>query len=325
MSLQPLPPNPCLVAILLIVRTTSEPCIVFHYPPRPGEDNSPFKGIFRKDGEESSTSSSDSESEDSTAEMAKLNNKEEGQKRYSPPDAEETGSGSPVKSGGVSQDQKKLQWNDLFGLQSVLLAKLLCPAASCHKKRFEVGLNDNVLLGWPVFARLDGTWKKARKSRRSSSRSKITVEKVKGNSKELVGHKLSVSGTDEASDNSQPMTAVESQSEKDRDGEVQEEQQIPETSVRSKAKAKVHKRYSDAGNSAPKTDKPLAMFNVVFVLKPPPLEYHLRLREMYDNVVKKFGKALRWEQARSNFVARESALIFSLTKHMNSPGGKSSV
>ena len=325
MSLQPLPPNPCLVAIILVVRTTSEPCIVFHYPPRPGEDNSPFKGIFTKDGEGSSTSSSDSESEDSTAEMPKLSNKDEGQNRYSPPDADETGSGSPEKSGGLSQNRKKLQWNDMFGLQSVLLAKLLCPAASCHKKRFEVGLNDNVFLGWPVFARLDGSWKKARKPRRSSSRSKMTAEKVKPNPKELVGHKLSVSGTDDDSDNSRPVSAVESQSEKDRDGEVREEPQTSETNVRSKAKAKAHKRLSDAGTSAPKTDKPLVMFNVVFVLKPPPLEYHLRLREMYNNVVKKFGKALRWEQARSNFVARESALIYSVTKHMNNSGGKSSV
>ena len=257
--------------------------------------------------------------------MPKLNNKDEGQKGYSPPDAEETASGSPEKSGGLSQGQKKLQWNDIFGLQSVLLAKLLCPAASCHKKRFEVGLNGNVFLGWPVFARLDGSWRKARKSRRSSSRSKINAEKVKGNPKELIGHKLSVSGTDDDSDNSRPMTAVESQSENDRDGEVREEPQTSETSVRSKAKAKAHKKFGDAGTSAPKTDKPLVMFNVVFVLKPPPLEYHLRLKEMYDNVVKKFGKALRWEQARSNFVARESALIYSLTKHMNNSGGKSLV
>ena len=325
MSLQPLPPNPCLVAILLVARATSEPCIVFHYPPRPGEDNSVFKGIFRQDGEESSTSLSDSESEDSTAEVPKLNNKDGGLKGYSPPDAEETGSGSPEKSGGLSHDQKKLQWNDLFGVQSVLLAKLLCPAASGHKKRFEVGLNDNVFLGWPVFARSDGTWRKAKQSRRSSSRSKMTAEKVKGNPKELIGHKLSVSGTDEDSDNSQPRSGVESQSEQDRGGEVREETQKCETSVRSKAKAKSHNKHSDAGSSAPKTDKALVMFNVVFVLKPPPLEYHLRLREMYDNVVKKFGKALRWEQARSNFVARESALIYSLTKHMNSPGGKLSV
>ena len=322
MSLQPLPPNPCLVAVLLVARATSEPCIVFHYPPRPGEDNSPFKGIFRQDGEESSTSSSDSESEDSTAEVPKLNNKDGGKQGYSPPDAEETGSGSPEKSGGLSHGQRKLQWNDLFGVQSVLLARLLCPAASGHKKRFEVGLNDNVFLGWPVFARLDGTWRKAKKSRRSSSRSKMTAEKVKGNLKEPIGHKLSVSGADEDSDNSRPTSGVETQSEQDQDGEVREEIQTSEASVRSKAKVKAHNKLSDAGSSAPKADKALVMFNVVFVLKPPPLEYHLRLREMYDNVVKKFGKALRWEQARSNFVARESALIHSLTKHMNSPGGK---
>lgn len=321
MSSHPLPPNPCLLAILLVVKTTSEPCIVFHYPPRPGEDNSHFKEIFRYDGEESSTSSSDSESQESAAESPKLIHEGEVQTGDSPPDVEETSSASPEKS-GLSQEPSKLRWNDIFGLQSVLLAKLLCPAANCHKKRFELGLNDYAFLGWPVFAKSDGNWKKAKRARRSSSRSKATPDKAKGTSKQPVEHKLNTSDTGENNDTPSAATASVSQSETDNNGEFKDGQGTPGLDTKSKGKSKETKRLSDAGNSVPRTEKPLVMFNVVFVLKPPPLEYHLRLKDMYDNVVKKFGRALRWEQARSNFVAREAALIFSLTTHMNSSGGR---
>lgn len=62
----------------------------------------------------------------------------------------------------------------------------------------------------------------------------------------------------------------------------------------------------------------LTMFNVVFVMNPPVLEYNLRIREMYDNVVKKFGKALKWEQARQGYVWTQSELMTSIkTKHIS--------
>lgn len=51
------------------------------------------------------------------------------------------------------------------------------------------------------------------------------------------------------------------------------------------------------------------MFNVVFVLDPPLLEYSIRLREVYDNIIKKFAKALKWEQARTDYVWKEAQNI----------------
>ena len=56
----------------------------------------------------------------------------------------------------------------------------------------------------------------------------------------------------------------------------------------------------------------MTMFNVVFVLNPPVLEYSLRMKEMYENVVKKFGKVLKWEQARSGFVWKEAKVILKI-------------
>ncbi|KAL2043632.1 hypothetical protein N7G274_003939 [Stereocaulon virgatum] len=318
MASQPLPPNPCLVAILLVVKTTDEPFIAFHYPPRPGEDNSLFKGIFRNNGEES-TSSSDDESQDSAAEAPEPNRAEVVQKGDSPPDVDDNGYASPEKNNGFVQNGSQQLWNDLFGSHAGLLARFLCPAVSCHKKRFEVGLHDSVFIGWPVFSRPGGTWRKARKPRRSSSRSKTTAEKTKRRPKELGENRLqSISGTDD-SDASRSAFPVESQSEGDQDMGLQDEQDT--LSSVSRTKLKGVNKPSDATTVTPKEERPLVMFNVVCVLRPPPLEYHIRVKEMYDNVVKKLGKALRWEQMHSNFVARETALIASLTEPMNNLGG----
>ena len=78
--------------------------------------------------------------------------------------------------------------------------------------------------------------------------------------------------------------------------------------------------------STAKPDKPseLRMFNVVFVLNPPILEQTLRKAEMYDNVVKPFSKALKFEQARQDYVWTECELLSTImAKHMakKSPTG----
>ena len=65
--------------------------------------------------------------------------------------------------------------------------------------------------------------------------------------------------------------------------------------------------------SEPTEKSELVMFNVVFVLEPPILEYGLRVEEMYENVVKKFSRALRWAQGHTDYVLKESELIKSLS------------
>lgn len=50
----------------------------------------------------------------------------------------------------------------------------------------------------------------------------------------------------------------------------------------------------------------LAMFNVVLVLNPPPLEHRIRIRAMYRHIVKPFSKALKQEHRRTGYVRREA-------------------
>ncbi|KAF6236878.1 hypothetical protein HO173_005169 [Letharia columbiana] len=324
MASYPLPPNPCLVAILLLVKTTSEPRIIFHYPPKPGEDNTHFTDMFKESpaDDDSSSSSSDDESQDSSTEIPKpIEPKGENGTGKSTPEVDEYGSASPEKSDGLKGVKAKLQWNDLFGYQSSVLSKVLLPAVSCHKKRFEVGLNDKVFLGRPVFARPEGTWKKPRKPRRSSSKSDVTAEKVKDVREQGKGTKVETFDyANKDSGTSGVDTHLESQSDSHRDEDTLKKEdaiedgepvvQTPDTKSNRTSK-------SDMLPLIKEKQKPLAMFHVVFVLRPPPLEYHLRVKEMYDNVTKKLSKALKWEQTRSGYVARETAVITSLTKHMD--------
>ena len=331
MASYPLPPNPCLIAILLVVKTSSEPRIIFHYPPKPGEDNSQFKDMFKEGlaDDDSSSSSSDDESQDSASEIPKIVEQEK-QKGTgtSTPEVDETGSASPEKSDGEQGLRAKLQWNDLFGHPSSILAKMLLPAMNGHKKRFEVGLNDKVFLGRPVFARPDGMWKKPRKARRSSSKSNVTAEKVKGVREHLKGTNVETfdyatmdtgtSGLD---------TGMESQSDFHRVEERQKKQEAVEEGDPLEQKPDTEGIWTSKSDiSTPKKEKQkqLAMFHVVFVLRPPPLEYHLRVKEMYDNVTKKLSKAMRWEQTRSGYVGKQAAIISSLTKHMDKSNSRTS-
>lgn len=330
MASYPLPPNPCLVAILLLVKTTSEPRIIFHYPPKPGEDNSHFRDMFKENpaDDDSSSSSSDAGSQDSSAEIPKPveQKEEEGNTGRNTPEVDESGSASPEKSNGLKGAKAKLQWNDLFEYQSSVLAKMLLPTASGHKKRFEVGLNDKVFLGRPVFARPDGTWRKPKKLRRSSSKSNVTAEKVRRIWEQDKGARVEMFDyADKDSGTSGPDTGMESQSDSHRDKKtLNEEDEIQNGELVEQTHDTKSSRSSKSDMLLPKKEKQksLAIFHVVFVLRPPPLEYHLRVKEMYDNVTKKLSKAMKWEQTRSDYVAREAAVITSLTKHMDKSNSK---
>ncbi len=180
MSSSLLLPNPCLLAILLVVKFYNEPQVIFHYPPRPGEDNSHYKDYLAGDlTDDDSTSSSDDESTKSSDERSKSEiQKVEVNKIDNSPDADvdEAGSASPEKHDGVNPARVP-RWNDIFGFPSSMLAKLLCPVTSNHKKRFEMGIDEKVFLGWPVYKREGSGWQRRRRPRKSKSTENRSVLK----------------------------------------------------------------------------------------------------------------------------------------------------
>lgn len=311
MATLPLPPNPCLLAVLLVTKYQHDPSIVFQYPPRPGQDDLVLhKYLDDHSGEENSSSDDDSTS--SVDDHGDVQSSDTKLKEEKGPDfdIDETGSVSPEKRDGMGTPQKYSSWDDIFGHSSYSLSKLLCPARSGHKKRFEVTVNDKVFLGRPAFARENGEWRNKRRRPKASDVQNQDDTSDRGVEFGRTPVNSSLQATQELSESS----GLASGSEDRHNGDTKDSstgKQIgkdPDDDTKLKAKYRKVRRKDN-----------LSMFQVVFIMAPPPLEYQLRVNEMYDHVVKKFSRALQWEQARSGFVSREADAIARLT---NSFGGR---
>ncbi|KAJ5289527.1 uncharacterized protein N7443_009780 [Penicillium atrosanguineum] len=337
------PPDPCLVAIILIVRSRTGPRLVFHYPPNPLSENrikTTTKGGRRvsrtrsRQGARNTDSSSSSESGlssdedeeerevhaaasgsasaigrrasnfglDDHASVASLNTEPHrpgslGSGRVSSL-RRQRGAGSDMED-DEHEGSFRAPWESLLGVPGSVWEKILSPSRSWHKRRFEVGINDLALIGWPVFVREDGSWRKQRRKKKKKPRAEWEGGEL--------GHNEAEDGQgDEDMVLSPEMTAsIASLA----DSAVSS---TDNTKRASYASAKYGKH---ADGSADSDDKDhMTMFNVVFVMDPPLLEYSLRVKEIYENIIKKFAKALKWEQARTDYVWRESQHILQLRR-----------
>ncbi|KAL8957319.1 MAG: hypothetical protein Q9193_005376, partial [Seirophora villosa] len=305
MSSDVLPPNPCLVAILLVVKINAEPRIVFHYPPRPGKDNTDItRYLAAQEKEKDGSSSTDDDSSTSHDELLVDNdNPKESKTGVNTPelDVEDPASVSPEKNAMWDSQYGKTKWSDLFGLPSAGLARLLCPPPSSDKQKFEMSIDDKVFVGRPVFARNGDSWRKKKTERKAKAKSTATDDKpteplAKGTASEPT------SGHDEHASTD----ALEHES--DHPEARKSRQPTFSAAYRGHSNKIGTEANTQAGQSKVSKDV-LNMFHVVFVLNPPPLEYQLRVKDMYDHVVRKFSKALKWAQARSNYVLREASLL----------------
>ncbi|KAL9042347.1 MAG: hypothetical protein Q9214_003807, partial [Letrouitia sp. 1 TL-2023] len=303
-SAELLPPNPCLLAILLLVKINSEPQIVFHYPPRPGQDNSHFRRyLAQQKKDDLGSSSSDDESTSSHEEQSQINVKTSSLKTgdNTPElDVEEAGSASPKKGDVLKSQYKKAKWNDIFGLRSYSLARLLCPDVSAHKRKFELTIDDKAFIGWPVFASDGEHWRRKKRNKPSKlpkDKTETGDEATPQNDQFLGDGYLTARFAQDASESS------------GQDAQKEDKQDVLEkesVTTRKERNVKTKPEYSPKKTEpdAEKKDK-LNMFHLVFVMSPPPHEYQRRVMDMYDNVITKFSKALRWEQIRSNYLMKE--------------------
>ena len=300
MSAVLLPPNPCLLGIILVTKYQEDPAIVFHYPPRPGQDDSNLHKYFKDDNEDESSSSDDDSSTSDPGEQEITDHKPK--EDISPPDieADETGSASPEKHDGLRTPLRAPGWDFIFGYDPNLLAKFLCPARSGHKKRFEVSLNEKVFLGRPAFSRDDGAWRRRRQRCETDREGNSGVSGAEdGLNNKASPRRTTVQVMDELSETSGLDSEVEAHDGESLQGPLAGVEKFGDVAEASERKAKTSR--------VPRKDD-LSMFHVV-IMSPPPLEYHLRVDEMYNRIVKTFSKALRLEQARSGFVSKEGMLI----------------
>lgn len=313
------PPDPCLVAIILIVRSRAGPRLVFHYPPNPLSENAlrsslKGRGLSRtKGGQKTKPSDSDISDQTATSDEDEDDAQLSGSGVLAPgssrrasnfgiddhsasqsPALGSIGPGNSRKRRGENSDEVENDTGSrgdgrrgdeshqtgqsILGLQADVWEKLLSPPRVWHKRRFEVGINDLAFVGWPVFVREDGTWRKEKRKKQKNKRSRPAWEGAE------LGH------------NEEAEEVVDNAAEGDADANAADSSQTTSSD------GGVGQQDSDDKDS-------MTMFNVTFVLDPPLLEYSTRLREIYDTIIKKFAKALKWEQARTDYVWKESQHI----------------
>ncbi|KAI9653619.1 MAG: Nitrogen permease regulator 3 [Bathelium mastoideum] len=345
----PLPPNPYLLGILLVIQSRTGPRFVFHYPPKPSVHQDSIKrhsssytahGTNTSPSDDSESSSSDDTAWNSDADenhRGGIGTRISSNKRHDAATGggSTTGRRSKAIRGNTLDDEELLSdtsdedgirtktgrndaearhremadWESVLGYSTDGLQKLLCPPKTFHKKRFEVCLDGLVFLGCPIFVREDGLWKK-------DKRHKTHSEQHDGRNP----HNLQA-GADEETRPDEKASAKEGST----DGQWHHErsQELSEDA------AKISSPYSaptfgveasknlgaskDPG-SKPKSVKEskMTMFHVVFVMNPPALEYHVRLDDMYRNVAREFAKILKVEQAQSFYVWSQSKAIVRL-------------
>lgn len=340
----PLPPNPSLLAILLVIRSKArEPRLVFHYPlsssvssttqTAPPAHSSWFGGASTGiEGDESSDEHSSDTDDDTHSDIASRVGSDAGHEeerrsksgswrsrskpytagsrstvrpggRRDIDDELEAGSGDDGDEGEMDEGvdleggavngsgaARALDWERVLGFEAGALSKLLTPPRAFNKRRFEVGIDNLVFLGAPMFVREDGNWKK-RKHRKV---------KAKGDGKAMPDD-----GT----------VSPRSSAKKVNGDSVIEmppgfEAGYGHDTMSGAASAFGSSLPSDAASAIDDAD--MTMFHVIFVMNPPALEHNLRVDDMYEHVAKWYAKFLKHEQAERSFVSEESRKILAI-------------
>ena len=348
----PLPPASNLHAILLVTKSRSlGPRIVFHYPPISpsaaalaatkalawcaNETSTGSVGSESSSSDWDSSTENDAGDDDAEAGSRTSGGRTSGRTATSHRDKEKLrpgaggawgrqesidddegdleGEAGAKASGGAKALGADRDWDTILGFKVDALEKILCPAKAYNKHKFELGVESVVFIGAPMFVREDGLWKKQRKKRRKPS----AEERVQ-NGDALAN--LTLSDPDENVD-----------SEEERKARKKKEEQfvLPpgfepgygHGLMSGAASGAASEAGSDARSNSTTNDTPdMTMFNVVFVLNPPALEYQLRTKDIYDHVAKKYAKALKYEQARFQYVWKESKRIIDIKQRAKENG-----
>ncbi|KAI9849505.1 MAG: Nitrogen permease regulator 3 [Sclerophora amabilis] len=299
-------PNPSLVAVLLVVNTKSGPRFVFHYPPNARERvqptattwKDPFGDSLWEKGSEPSDPEDGSDDDEpdphssgthqnggvSISKAARARNRRD----YEPDDqGDSSDDAQPHKVEGPA-------WESLFGFSTAGLEHILRVHKGFNKKKFELGVEPLVYLSYPLFMSEDGTWKKKRDKKAKKSKGKHDPVQ-----------RASFGSRDQA-EASNKRKSTESRVDVGRlDNDLREMSLYDDPA---------NEEDADDGQSVSSSEdvRAMSMFNMVFVMNPPQLEYQTRIDEMYEHVVKKFAKALKYEQARTNWVWQQSEMILNL-------------
>jgi len=287
-------PNACMLAILFVTFSTAGPSLAFHYPLRPRFDVPPVVPRHAPSAaatDYGGTSTSDSSSDESSADEADADGDERDtttsiSRRRSKRDVDGDEDGGVPAPSDIEDGASTKKSTGRYGAGTVLgfkpefLAGLLAPK-KWAAGRFEMTVDDMVFLGAPVYVRPDGTWRKRKKRRRWRNG-------LRGGEGEVE-------------------RGAEGEGEEDADDEAED----------GAGKGKLE---NAEGGDGMQENGGMSMFHVVFVLNPPELEYKFRTDELFDYVVKRFSRALKYEQAKDGYVWREAEKISRLKEQVPQKG-----
>lgn len=216
------------------------------------------------------------------------------------------GNGDPTSPDNM-EGSSSTNADTILGYTTEGLEKLLSPGRDLRKKRFEVMLGDVVFLGYPIFAREEGLWRKKKRGSKPGTSGSAVGSSRPDRAKSTSPHRsgaLDIGGTSHnhnSSDMHEPV--ANSNSLQAGNGSFQSHSGLSEAN----SEAKSGSSASDSNSNE------MIMYHVVFVMTSElPLKHHARITEMYENVAKKFAKALKFEQARTGYVWEESKKILDL-------------
>lgn len=190
-------------------------------------------------------------------------------------------------------------WDSVLGFRAEALEKLLTPNRTFNKKKFEIGIEGTVFVGCPMFVREDGRWKKRKRWNKEISEHGKGRDSVTEDQKNLEELMLSSSQA-----KSTPMVSP--------DSIVYPPGWEPGYGHGVSSEAASETGSDTKSTSTENSGSEMTMFHVVFLLSPPALEYRVRVKEMYDHVARRYSKALKYEQARHDYVWTESKKILSM-------------
>ena len=279
MSASAISPNPSLLAILLVVqgRTGSGAEIVYHYPPDPLSAERPSYTFDSTDEDDEESSSSDSEESSSEDDFDLFTS--------------HLGKGLTVLQNQDSQSQNS------DDEESNYLSKRRTRDNGQWKPSWEplLGLGEDGLVSLLAPGR---AWHKRRFE--LGINDMTFLGRPVYAREDGFWHKPKKSRAQRAEDE-----GTQSEATIDDSGPDEEE-----NGSGAHGPTQTHVDTSQHVKELPKSQ--LTMFHVVFVMDPSPLEHTVRVKEMYDHVVKKLSKVLKFAQARHNYVWEQAELLQSI-------------
>lgn len=271
-------PNAYLLAILLIVRSASGVTFTFHYPPKPSTDSTPPSPFHTLARPPSSASSSTSNSSASSAASD-----DDRQSRTTLPDHVAGAAGTIVRTATERSDSG---------------SRTRSYKGRRRGRKAEEEEKEDVVVGDPPWETVLGFKTEflagllAPKASMCKTKFEMTVDDVV-----FLGFPLHVrpDGTWRKKKKRRRGSAGEAE-----EGEGEGE---------GEAEAGEGAEADDEADELGSAQGGMTMFHVVFVLNPPELEYHFRTQEIFDYVVKRFARALKYEQAKDGYVWREAGKI----------------